>query len=97
MIRRSRRMKMVNQMHALSPQDILDGRIDLPLLADGGALDNPVVVVDLDEEFSEDEARAVSAKFSDPTVLFSGGTRAVHRMPQQEHWRGRSTRRCRRY
>ena len=71
MIRRSRRMKMVNQMHALSPQDILDGRIDLPLLADGGALDNPVVLVDLDEEFSEDEARAVSAKVlgSDRVVL----------------------------
>lgn len=88
---------MVNQMHALSPQDILDGRIDLPLLADGGTLDDPVVVLDLDGEFSEDVARAVSAKSSNPTVWFSGGTRVAHRTPQQEHCRGRSTRRCRRY
>ena len=62
---------MVNQMHALSPQDILDGRIDLPLLADGGTLDDPVVVLDLDGEFSENVARAVSAKVleSDRVVL----------------------------
>lgn len=69
---------MVNRMQALSPQDILDGRIDLPLLAGGGALDVPVVLVDLDEKFSDDEARAVSAKVleSDRVVLgrYTGST-----------------------
>ena len=52
---------MVGQVHLVSPSDIVDGVLDRPILAEGGVLDDAVVVVDLDQPISAVTAVAAAA------------------------------------
>lgn len=53
---------MIDQVRLLSSTDVLDGALDHPILAEGGALDDGMVFVDLDRIGSESEAVAASIK-----------------------------------
>ncbi|OKA12509.1 enoyl-CoA hydratase [Rhodococcus erythropolis] len=53
---------MVGQVLLVSPSDIVDGVLDHPILAEGGVLDDAVVVVDLDQPISAVTAVAAAAK-----------------------------------
>ncbi|MDV8071382.1 enoyl-CoA hydratase/isomerase family protein [Rhodococcus sp. IEGM 1366] len=68
---------MVDQVLVLSPTDILDGALDHPILAAGGALDDPAVVVDLDRSMSDATATTVAARVLEcDRVVVGRSTRA---------------------
>ncbi|OYD61458.1 enoyl-CoA hydratase/isomerase family protein [Rhodococcus sp. OK302] len=53
---------MIDKVRLLSPTDVVDGALDHPILAEGGALDDAAIAVDLDQSMSEDVAKAAAAK-----------------------------------